>query len=1406
MNLQSQLQTPYSRDAWLGLLRTLFSTAAELFAKPVAIADPGFHGVFTRVLHLGDLKTTDNKTAALLDIEVAPDVLLPRNRAGIRHLAARLIDGTQRQGILAAFHSGTSPDWRFSFIAREKTFDIATGATACRETPARRFTYLLGPAETCRTAAERFATLQDQAAGSLATFANLETAFSVEKLSDAFFTEYIGHYETFAKHAARFAGARDWQADTESARNARHFSKRLLARLVFLHFLQKKHWIGCSPASAPAWADGDTDFLHHRFQSCPDPERFHTACLIPLFYETLNSRRPNDIFRAPGRPVVRIPYLNGGLFEENPAEKPFRSFDFPAKLFQDLFDLFSRFNFTIDESDPLDIEIGVDPEMLGRIFEALLEDNKEKGAYYTPKAIVAYMCQEALIRYLAQGSSSKGSSSFQLEALNRKQDACPTGSKQDACPTGSKQDACSTVFFHPHVEVEISRRNLPHWCQRGVMYFVTFRLADSLPKERVQQLLQERETWQKLHREPLSDAERREYAELFSERVENWLDAGSGSCCLAQPGPAEAVANALRHFDGDRYVLDEWVVMPNHVHVLVTPLGNHALSDILHSWKSFTANQINKARGTSGQLWQHESYDHIVRSERQLHHFRQYIRENPKGITVAQASCLRTVGQASCLPPPEVTTKAEQTGCLPTQDAQAGSLSYVSAIENFIRHQDPVPASLAPHLDALLRDIKICDPAIGSGAFPMGMLQEIVRARLALNPKLDPAALKAHTIQNSIYGVDLDSGAVDIARLRFWLSLVVDEKEPRPLPNLDYKIMQGNSLLESFEGVDLSKFVTHSGVITRIDDAEQLELLLTDQKNRLKQQTLAFREATAASIDKLVLNYFDTVDPNTKKELRQQIDAVVRQHIEYNFTLKAEQYETAAAILEAELDRRRSLHKDADLPKQEHRQLEKTKAELRELPKRRKRLEALQDAQDRPYFLWHLFFHDVFAAGGFDVVIGNPPYVRQETIKDAKPALKAEGYKCFDGVADLLVYFYERGVTLLRDGGTIALITSNKFYRAGYGEKLREFLANELTLHNLIDFGDAPVFAAIAYASILTGTRAAPACDASALAYTWEKGVPVYGIASIMTARGRSIRQCDLTPESWRLESPVVLRLMAKLRREGKPLGDYVENRFFYGIKTGLNKAFVVDRTTRDRLICENKSSADVLKPFLRGRDLKRWRIESPDLWLLFVPWHFPLHEDPTISGSSAEAEEAFRKWYPAIYQHLVQFKKELSARNTEETGIRYEWYALQRCAAEYWRDFEHTKIIYPDIYEHQSFAWDASGYFVGNTCYFIPTSEKWMAGLLNSRTVEWFYSNVSNKMRGGYLRAFSDYMRQIPIPAATPKQQSAITDLVDRILAAKAVDPTADVSALETEIDMLVYDLYDLAAPEITIVEGRQG
>ncbi|MBW7909596.1 MAG: Eco57I restriction-modification methylase domain-containing protein, partial [Kiritimatiellae bacterium] len=831
-------------------------------------------------------------------------------------------------------------------------------------------------------------------------------------------------------------------------------------------------------------------------------DNFFNDILEPLFYDTLATDRGHDAWCS--RFKCRIPFLNGGLFEPL-ADYDWKKTDIliPNKLFTNddyveegitgtgVLDVFDRYNFTVNEAEPLEKDIAIDPEMLGKVFENLIEENRRKGlgAFYTPREIVHYMCQESLINHL---------------------DTAVNCTDKPLVPGRPKQD----LLFSGIEPEQLS-------------------LKGSARKEVV----------------PRSD-------------IETFIHLGD------QISHYEAVETEYR------------IKMP----------------------KSIEKN--------------------------------------------------------------------------------------------------------AKTLDEALKTITVCDPAVGSGAFPVGMMTEIVRARAALTPYFNDVAertpyhFKRHAIQNCLYGVDIDSSAVEIAKLRLWLSLVVDEedvKQVKPLPNLDYRIVPGNSLIG-----------------------------FPFKSNRLHE------------IEALKTRFFEETDHKRKAELKGQIDAVL-----------------AASLASS----KRSLGYEVD-------------------------------------FDFEIFFSEVFhAKGGFDVVIANPPYVRQEKIKDQKTTLKAAGYECFSGTADLLVYFYERGVKLLRSGGALTLITSNKFYRAGYGEKLRSFLARELTLNRLIDFGDAPVFEAIAYASILIGVKAPPPRNASAVCYTWEGGLAFDAIARIVPERGIEVRQAELKPDGWRLESHEVHRLLEKIRSKGTPLGEYVKGRFYYGIKTGLNEAFVIDRATRDRLIKEHPSSADVIKPFLRGRDVKRWHVDFCDQYLIKIESSENI-EHPWSGKKTDEAELIFASALPAVHRFFGMHREKLVKRYDQG---RYFW-ELRSCA--YWQEFEQPKIVYPDIYEPQSFDFDGRGFFSVNTTYFIPINESWLVSLLNSVPVEWFYSQVSNRIRGGYLRAFSDYMKQIPIPATLPADKARLSKLAERAAKQAEAEDAAGLRATEREIDEIVYRLFDLTPDEIAHIE----
>ena len=657
-----------------------------------------------------------------------------------------------------------------------------------------------------------------------------------------------------------------------------------------------------------------------------------------------------------------------------------------------------------------------------------------------------------------------------------------------------------------------------------------------------------------------------------------------------------------------------------------------------------------------------------------------------------------------------------------------------------------------------ISELKILDPAVGSGAFPMGTLHKLTLALRRLDPDnarwaqlqkeraIQRAAeafdtkdrqtrdeelteisrifenysgdfgRKLYLIQNSIFGLDIQSIACQIAKLRFFISLAIEQEPDRaadnfgikPLPNLETRFITANTLI----GLEGERTLTSP-------KAKALEVELSDNRERHFHATTRPQKLACKRAD---------------RKLRRAL-ATELKHI----GMPPDDAEKIA-------------HWD---PYDQN---------------------ASADWFD-PEWMFGI-------VDGFDVVIGNPPYVRQEKIRHLKPALKNQ-YDCYTGTADLYVYFYECGFQMLRNNGVLTYISSNKYFRSAYGKKLRDFLARQATLFQLIDFGDAPVFTSIAYPSIITASKT-HAQGNHLRALNWETGPSINEFGTVFRTKGFTMPQSALTVDGWRLTSPDALNLLEKLRSVGKPLGEYVKDRFYRGITTGLNEAFVVDSETRDQLIAEHPNSTEVLKPFLRGRDVKRWQIEDTGLYLCYVGWGLPIEE------------------YPAIYAHLKGFEGKLKRRPEVEQG-RVPWYALSRYASDYWQEFEKFKIVYPDIAVSPQFAYDERGAYGGNTMYIVPTEEMWLLGLLNSKAVFWFYTKTSTQIRGGFVRFIAQYVSQIPIPTIQPAQKALIGEIVNQILDAKHTNPDADVSELENEIDQIVYLLYGLTPEEIKIVEGAE-
>lgn len=760
--------------------------------------------------------------------------------------------------------------------------------------------------------------------------------------------------------------------------------------------------------------------------------------------------------------------------------------------------------------------------------------------------------------------------------------------------------------------------------------------------------------------------------------------------------------------------------------------------------------------------------------------------------------------------------------------------------------ENPFDALQTTKMVELIENVNIVDPAVGSGAFPMGALNKLVFILRKIDPsnhlwkkaliqaadqiadnllkritkeKIDEFFKsknaeyfrKLHLIQRCIYGVDIQQIAVEIAKLRFFIALLVDEviekEKPNwgiePLPNLDFKIMQGNSLLEEFDGIKLfdEQLLADPATVKE----EQIKLIkqklaniqdytsqlyagnkltkeklkeLNEEGNRLRKQLHQLQISDNASeeilkafdandeaekireaLKELHSAFFNASDKNEKDELRQKIN------------------ETEWNLIAATLSKQNKTEKLADI-------------------------EALRKSKEKPFFLWKLNFAEVFKNGGFDIVIGNPPYKQlQKDGGKLADELKDKGFETFERTGDIYCIFYEKGVQLLKHGGHLCYITSNKWMRAGYGKSTRAFFLRNNPI-KLIDLGSGIFESATVDTNVLLlqKTKSKPQqLSLLALDLSREKD----SIALEKFAK-QWVVLTTLTAESWTISNPIEQRIKEKIETKGIPLKDWNIS-IYRGILTGYNEAFIIAGRKRAELIAEDPKSAEIIKPLLRGRDIKRYKAEFADLWLIYVPWHFPLHNQPEIKGASLVAEIEFEKQYPAIYKHLLSHKIELAARNKAETGIRYEWYALQRWAADYYQEFEKEKIIYPNMTLFLPFIYDNKLFYTNQKCFIITKNDnsvslKYLVGFLNSKVSHRWIKQNCPELQGGTRELSKIFFENIPIPNASPTAQAAISSFVDEIIPLKAIN--ADTTVLEQQIDNLVYRLYDLTYEEVKVID----
>ena len=507
-----------------------------------------------------------------------------------------------------------------------------------------------------------------------------------------------------------------------------------------------------------------------------------------------------------------------------------------------------------------------------------------------------------------------------------------------------------------------------------------------------------------------------------------------------------------------------------------------------------------------------------------------------------------------------------------------------------------------------LKSIKILDPACGSGAFPMGLLNRMIDILCHITPDENIYEMKLAIIENCIYGSDIQSIAAQITKLRFFISLICncekDATKPNfgipTLPNLETKFVAANSLI--------AKKKQESHNLFENPEIEPTKKELTEIRHEHFSAKTAYRKSTLREKD---------------KQLREKLAKLLEQ--------------------------------DNDFAPEDAKQL----------------------AAWNPYDQNAVaeFFDPAWMFGvndGFDIVIGNPPYIQLQNNGGELAQLYAPcNYKTYARTGDIYCLFYERGYQLLKPNGHLCYITSNKWMRAGYGEKTREFFANNTNPMLLIDFAGVKIFeSATVDTNILLFAKAANE-HKTLCAVTNKQNKDSVKNLSVFVQQNGSV--CEFSnSDSWVILSPIEQSIKRKIEAVGTPLKDW-DIQINYGIKTGFNDAFIINTEKRDEILSncqtedERTRTAELIRPILRGRDIKRYGYNWANLWLIYIPWHFPLQFDESITGASEKAEIAFQEQYPAVYQHMLKYKEPLSKRNKAETGIRYEWYAMQRWGAKYW-------------------------------------------------------------------------------------------------------------------------------------------
>lgn len=1094
--LKNIFKAPYQSSVWKSFLKQLFGNSmdASYFQSPIDLKDNSLvkHKDVEHIWEFGDIVLSDGKTIKFYEIVLKENQQVTKNRVGLRNILSSEIVAGYIDGAIITYHNHKASDWRFTFISKSLYWDEDNNEVKT-ETHPKRYTYLLGQNETVKTAVTQFEWLFKQIQSREISMEDILKAFSVEKLSKEFYDGYFHQFETFVAYIVDNPKAFSLFTSQVSGNHEKaeklvsDFVKKFLGRIVFLYFLQKKGWMGV-PLDED-WGNGQRDFIFRLFEEFADKNNFYQKALVPLFFQTLNEDRSNnnDIFSVTN---TRIPYLNGGLFEKDDTEP--LDIQFEPQRFIDLFAFFSKYNFTVDESSPDDQDIGVDPEMLGHIFENLLEDNKDKGAFYTPKEIVHYMTQESLIEYLYT----------HLHDTNKE---------------------ALTIFVKQKKKGKLS---------------------------------------------------------------ENELD----------------------------------------------------------------------------------------------------------------------------------------------------------------------------EINALLNKLKICDPAIGSGAFPMGLLHEIfaLKGLIAFEQGYEawsPARVKERIIENSIYGVDIEEGAVDIARLRFWLSLVVDEPTPRPLPNLDYKIICGNSLISRYT------------LDTPIN-----EVFKEFNKGREDSEKVDLEKYKA-----LVRDYMHEANHDKKIEFKQLIEDI-KTAFKTTFD-KADKDKIAKARAKAyNLQQKDLLGKTLGSKKE----ITTAKKKLKKLEEQRNDIEEAKTFHNAVE--WRFEFPNLLDTDGnfegFDIVIGNPPYIQLQ--KDGgylAKMLEPMQYKTFAKTGDIYCLFYEQSTNLLKNNGVISFITSDKWMLANYGKALRNYFIENITPTKLLSFGQGVFKSATVNTNILVGIKNKKEFN--------EFDICQLSSSTIRTlnefVKNNSTKISFEKDEPWSILSQEEFAIKKQVESVGIPLKQW-DVHIFRGILTGLNEAFIIDKDKVNELNPDDYNY-EIIKPIIIGKELKRYSTSWSNGYLINSHNGIKQKNIPRI-----EIEN-----YPQIKQHLDTFGSRLSKRADKGDTP----YNLRNCA--YIFEFEKPKIAWGNLAQRAQFAYVDEGFIINAPSPFITPANKYLLAVLNSKAGDFYIRTLGVKRNGGYFEYKPMFIEKLPVPQLSEEEQAPFKLIVDYILNLKSFEkqineyvPNSHISeTFEEVIDAMVFELY---------------